>query len=477
MVAGMLAATLFGIFLIPSHCAYFQILRERLHGVLEKWKEDTDRSMNKSRSSRQDEIAEALGLESGGAPRRRFRKWLVWLLAILLLVMLAAWMRDRRSQTAHITYKTAAITQGDLNVLVSATGNLIPTNEVEVGCELSGIVKSVTVDFNDRVTVGQPLAYLDGTKYEAAVMQTRAALSSAESRMQQAQATALQREQTLRRLKKAHALSGGKAPSAGELDLAEADTLRAKADIAACQAAIQQAKAVLKIDETNLAKTTIYSPIDGVVLKRNVDPGQTVAATLQTPVLFKLAHDLSRMRLQVDVDEADVGQVREGQIAIFTVDAYPGRTFQAEITQVRFGSQISAGVVTYTTLLNVSNPDQVLRPGMTATAKIEVSKVINALLVPNAALRFTPPEQPPAEKPKTGVVSMMVPQPPLDKSQPTPQNRNRAAAQRLWILDGGQPVAVAATIGPTDGTMTVIEESDLLHAGTEVIVEAEGAKE
>lgn len=433
--------------------------------------------MNRSRSSRQDEIVEALGLETGKAPGRRWKKWLFWVLVILLLLTLAAWVRERTPGKNAIKYKTAAITQGELKVVVTATGNLAPTNEVEVGSELSGIVQSVAVDFNDRVVVGQPLAYLDNTKFEAAVLQTRAALASAESRLQQAQATALQRGQNLKRLKKAHVLSGGKAPSAGELDLAEAETQRAKADSAAALAAIQQAKAALKIDETNLTKTTILSPIDGVVLKRNVDPGQTVAASLQTPVLFVLAQDLSRMKLQVDVDEADVGLVREGQIAVFTVDAYPSRTFQAEITQVRYGSQITNGVVTYTTLLNVANPDLVLRPGMTATAKIEVSKVINALLVPNAALRFTPPERAVAEKPKPGVVSMLVPQPPPDKSKPSPQGRGRASLQRLWLLDDGRPVAVAATTGPTDGTMTVVEESELLHAGTEVIVEAEGAKE
>ncbi|MBI5896242.1 MAG: efflux RND transporter periplasmic adaptor subunit [Desulfobacterales bacterium] len=420
--------------------------------------------MTNPRASRQNEIVQALGLESDNASKRRWRKWLVWGLAILLLAMLAAWVRSRHSGPAHIEYKTAGITQGDLTVVVSATGNLTPTHEVQVGSELSGIIKSIAVDYNDRVTVGQPLAYLDSTKYEAAVMQSRAALTSAESRLQQTQATALQKEQNLKRLNKAHALSGGKAPSAGELDIATADTLRAKADTAAAQAAIHQAKAVLKIDETNLAKTTIYSPIDGIVLKRNVDPGQTVAATLQTPVLFVLAQDLSRMKLQVDVDEADVGLVREGQIAVFSVDAYAGRTFQAEIIQVRYGSQITNGVVTYTTLLNVANPDLVLRPGMTATAKIEVSKVINTLLVPNTALRFTPPEQAQETKPKAGVVSMLVPLPPAEKSKLTPQGRNRAASQRLWILDNGQPVAVAATVGPTDGTLTVIEESERLRA-------------
>jgi HlyD family secretion protein len=421
------------------------------------------------------EITQALGLDPEDKIRGRWKKWLFWAVVLLMLVGLAAWRHGHRSRTSPITFKTAAITQGVLNVVVSATGNLAPTHEVEVGSELSGIVKSVAVDYNDRVTVGQPMAYLDSTKYEAAVMQSRAALVSAESRLQQAQATALQKEQNLKRLKKAHDLSGGKAPSAGELDLAAADALRAKADGAAAQAAIHQAKAALKIDETNLAKTTIFSPIDGIVLKRNVDPGQTVAATLQTPVLFVLAQDLSRMKLEVDVDEADVGLVREGQSATFTVDAYAGRTFQAEITQVRYGSRITNGVVTYTTLLNVANPDLVLRPGMTATAKIEVSKVFNALLVPNAALRFTPPETTQEEKPKSGVVSMMVPQPPPDPAKPAPPGGGRSAVQRLWVLEAGRPVAIAATVGPTDGTMTVIEESDLLRAGTEVIVEAESA--
>jgi HlyD family secretion protein len=415
------------------------------------------------------EIARTLALEPSGHAPRRWKRWLKWGLPILVVVAAALLLLINNGK-ATTQYSTAEVTRGDVTVTVTATGNLAPTNEVEVGSELSGIIKTVLVDFNDRVTAGQPLAHLDPTKFEAVVMQSRAALSAAQARQQQAQATLLQKEQSLNRLRRAHELSGGRAPSAGELEMAEADLERARADIASARAAIDQARATLSVDETNLSKTTIYSPINGVVLTRNVQPGQTVAASLQAPVLFVLAEDLTRMELRVDVDEADVGQVKQGQEATFTVDAYPERAFSAHIIQVRYGSQITDGVVTYTTLLDVQNPDLALRPGMTATADIVVQRIEDAVLAPNSALRFRPTQETPREQfGSRGVMGLLIPRPPVAGRRPDTMLEPRKRQQHLWVLNDNQPVPITITTGPSNGVATVIT-SDNVEPGTAVIV-------
>jgi HlyD family secretion protein len=425
--------------------------------------------MENSNHTASNEIARTLALDPSGHAPRRWKRWLKWGLPILVVVA-AALLLLMNNGEATTQYSTAEVTRGNVTVTVTATGNLAPTNEVEVGSELSGIIKTVLVDFNDRVATGQPLAHLDPTKFEAVVMQSRAALSAAQARQQQAQATLLQKEQSLNRLRRAHDLSGGRAPSAGELEIAEADLERARADIASARAAIAQARATLSVDETNLSKTTIYSPIDGVVLTRNVQPGQTVAASLQAPVLFVLAEDLTRMELRVDVDEADVGQVEQGQEATFTVDAYPDRTFSAHIVQVRYGSQITDGVVTYTTLLDVRNPDLVLRPGMTATADIVVQRIEDAVLAPNSALRFRPTQETPREQfGSRGVMGLLMPRPPAAGRRPDTTIAPRNRQQHLWILNDNQPVPITITTGPSDGVATVIT-SDNVEPGTAVIV-------
>lgn len=425
--------------------------------------------MHHSGRSTDSDIARTLGIDD---PSGRWHRWKIgvgWGLLIGVLIVAALfWLRNDRRATTD--YSTAWITSGNLMVTVSATGNLAPTNEVEVGSELSGIVQAVLVDFNDRVRVGQPLARLDPTKFEAVVMQSRAALAATQARLQQARATLLQNEQTLQRFQRAHVLSAGRAPAAGELEAAEADLERARADVASTLAAIDQARATLRVDETNLSKTTIHSPINGIVLKRNVDPGQTVAASLQAPVLFILAEDLTQMELRVDVDEADVGQVEEGQAATFTVDAYPERTFSAHITQVRYGSQITDGVVTYTTLLKVENPELVLRPGMTATAEIVVQTIDDVLLAPNAALRFRPAqEQARPQRSGRGVLDIILPRPPMRTQRPDRPPPPGERQQRLWVLRDNQPTPIVVTTGPTDGVSTVITGGDI-QTGLAVIV-------
>ena len=301
------------------------------------------------------------------------------------------------------------------------------------------------------------LARLDTTMLEAQVNQSRSALAASRANLLLAQANLLEAKTGLERFVRVSELSGGKIPSKQDFDTADAALKRAQATEAMINANIAQAEAKLRIDETNLEKAIILSPINGIVLNRSVEKGQTVAASLQAPVLFTLAEDLTKMELHVDVDEADVGQVKEGQQATFTVDAYPERTFPAHITQVRYGSQSSEGVVTYLTVLNVDNSDLSLRPGMTATADIVVMQVNNALLVPNSALRYSPPQQ---EAKSTGtaggsLLSKLFPRPSRTRVKKSDESSNRKK-QRVWILRDNKPVAIPVTTGATSGIMTEI---------------------
>jgi HlyD family secretion protein len=370
-----------------------------------------------------------------------------------------------------VQYKTQEAKQGDLVVRVTATGTLEPTNEVEVGSEISGIVKTVGADYNDKVKVDQVLARIDTSKYEAQETQLKAALEAAQARILQAKATLNETQTKLAQLQRVRELSNGKVPSQTEFDAAQAAFERAKADGASAAAAVAQAEATLKATQTDIGKAVIRSPINGVVLTRSVEPGQTVAAAFQAPVLFTLAEDLTQMELHVDVDEADIGQVKEGQEATFNVSAYLDRTFEAKIVQTRFGSETVDGVVTYETVLQVDNADLSLRPGMTATAEIVVQKVRNALLVPNAALRFSPPAQGP-KRVSRGLVGMMLPGPPRFGAPQETVDMNKKQ-QTVWVLQEGQPVAVSVTVGASDDVMTEILSGDL-KPDTPVIVDTMG---
>ena len=410
-------------------------------------------------------------LALGPQPRRRGFpwRWLVWPgLAVLLLLALLKWGLHR--DDAAIQYKTDEAEQGDLTVTVSATGNLQPTNQVDVSSEVSGTIATVAVDYNGVVKAGQVLARLDTTKLAAQANQSKAAVDEARASLLQVQATLEQAEREMNRLTGVKKLSGGKLPSAQELDSAEAALKKARADEAAGKAKIAEAEAKLQVDQTNLDKAVIVSPINGVVLTRSVQPGQTVAASLQAPVLFTLAEDLTKMELQVAVDEADVGQVRADQQATFTVDAYPDRSFPARITQVRYGSQSKEGVVTYLTVLNVDNSDLSLRPGMTATADIVVKKISNALLVPSATLRFTPEEKPTARSEGGSLLSKLFPRP----AHPKKKKEIKAGGkkqQRVWTLKDNRPLEIPITTGATSGSMTEVVSGEVT-AGMPLIVEA-----
>jgi HlyD family secretion protein len=412
-------------------------------------------------------LKQLLDTKSGGLFSRR---WL-WLAAALIAIAVAGWLFLRNGdEAAAPRYATEAATVGTLVVKVSATGNLQPTNQVDVGSELSGIVDQVFVDDNDEVKKGQVLARLDLSKLQDAVAKSRASLVAAEAQVLQAQATVAEARAALSRFRQVSQLSGGKVPSRSEMDTAEANLKRAEANVASARASVTQARATLQSDETNLGKANIRSPINGVVLARQIEPGQTVAASFQAPVLFKLAEDLAKMELQVDIDEADVGQVRAGQKATFSVDAWPGRQYSAVITRVGFGSQVKEGVVSYLAVLEVGNDDLSLRPGMTGTAEINTLTRENALLVPNAALRFTPAPTDTAQKKSGGsVVSALMPRPPRPARKV--QETTKGGNQRVWVLRDGQPVAVDVRTGATNGRVTEITGGSLT-AGTQVITEA-----
>lgn len=426
----------------------------------------------KSKINPQADVAEILEIDQLSGGGKRLKRWvIIALLAILPLVVYMLFWRNSDKSNA-VQYKTVEVQRGNLTVIVTATGTLQPTNKVDVGSELSGIMKSVYVEYNDRVKVGQVLAKLDTSKIEAQVTQTKASLESAKAKVLQAQATVTETRAKLAQLKQVWELSNNKMPSQAELNAAEAALERALADETSAKAAVTQAQAALDAYETDLSKTVIRSPINGIVLTRSIEPGQTVASAFQAPVLFTLAEDLTQMELHVNVDEADVGKVQKGQKATFSVSAYPNRTFEALISQVRYGSSTTSGVVTYETVLKVNNSDLSLRPGMTATADITIKKVENAVLVPSGALRFTPPVQE-EKKPSAGLVGSLLPRP------PSPSTKQREDAnkkeQRVWTLKDGQLSAISVTIGVTDGSMTEVVTGDI-NPGMAVVVDTVSAE-
>jgi len=422
-----------------------------------------------------------------GLARRWWQSITLWL-AVLVLAAGAAgwwyWQTAKRAQAAP-RYVTQPVQRGQVRLTVAANGTLQPTRSVNIGSELSGTVRRVLVDVNDRVGKGQVLVELDTTKLDAQVLRSRAAVASAQARLAQAQATVKEARAALARLEEVARLSGGKVPSAAELDSGRAAYDRAQADEAAARASVQDARAALANDETNVTKASIRSPIDGVVLSRAVEPGNAVAASLQAVTLMTLAEDLSRLRLEVSVDEADVGAVQPGQAASFTVSAYPSRPYPARTTRVAFGSTKTDNVVTYITYLEVDNADMSLRPGMTAAATITSTERNDVLTVPNTALRFKPaasgdgaPAQgaaPAASGDKGGgIMGQLMPRMP----RPTGQRRSGAegggkggaAPRQIWVLEDGVPMAVRVKVGISDGRVTEVE-GEGLQPGMQVITD------
>jgi HlyD family secretion protein len=366
-------------------------------------------------------------------------------------------------------YQTKPVTRGDITTHVTATGTVEPTNVVDVSSELSGIVRAVLVDYNDRVSKGQELARLDMDKLEAQVAHSNATVAAKQAMVAQAEASVEEAQKKLARLK---TLARKKITSQQDLEAAEATYNRSLAELASAKADVKVAGADLQTAETNLAKAHIYSPIDGVVLERDVDPGQTVAASLSAPVLFTIAEDLTNMELQVDIDEADIGAVQVHQTATFTVEAYQGREFPAVIEELRYASETTDGVVTYKGILTVDNKEMLLRPGMTATAEIVVKQVKDGLLIPNAALRWSPPETAAGED-KRSLLDSILPRPPQHRKVAKVEAKD--GQRTVYILKDDMPTAVQIRTGATDGGNSLVVEGKL-SVGDKVIVDNTTAK-
>lgn len=295
--------------------------------------------------------------------------------------------RQRDAEAATGAYRTVPVERGDIRVAISSTGTLSAISTVTVGSQISGQVTDVLVDFNDQVKRGQVIARIDPKTYEAQIAQGNAQVANARATLTQAQATLVNAELDYRR--KAD-LGARQLVARSDVDLARAALDQARAQVNAAQASIRQQSAATETTQVNLDRTVIRSPVDGVVLTRSIEPGQTVAASLQAPELFKIAEDLAKMKIELAVDEADIGQVRAGQGVSFTVDAFPDRQFRGTVEQVRLSATTTNNVVTYPVVVTVDNSDGTLLPGLTVNAEIEVSRRDDVLKVSNAALRFKP---------------------------------------------------------------------------------------
>lgn len=383
-----------------------------------------------------DSIEKTLGM--GASPRRPWKKYLI--LALIAAVGAGVWAWVHAQNDSQIRYITAPAEIKTLTTTVSATGNLEPTNTVEVGIEVSGTIEEVLVDYNDRVHVGTLMARLDTTRLDSQVTSSKASVARYRANISEAEASYLNAKNEWERVQKMAAATQGNYPSRQEIDNARAAMEKAQAQVAAAKALLEQAQAELLTNEDNVRKAAVVSPAEGIVLQRKVEPGQTVVASMQTPVLFTIAEDLTKMQVILSVDEADVGEVREHQKVAFTVDAYPDQKFHGIITQLRLNSEILNGVVTYDTVVDVDNSDLLLRPGMTVSARITTGVLENVLTVPNAALRFTPPsEQKNGEK----------------------KAKTNSQTQYVWVLRHNQPVKIAVKTGKSDGSSTLIAATGL----------------
>lgn len=347
-------------------------------------------------------------------------------------------------------YDTARAERGDITEAVTASGVLNPVNTVEVGTQVSGTISRIYADFNSPVKKGELIAEIDPSILEAKVAQSRAGLMQARADLETARAALTDAGRELKRKKN---LLAREIVPQSEFDKAETAHLKAKAEVASAKARVALSEATLKQDETNLGYTKIRSPVDGIVISRNVNVGQTVAASFQTPTLFAIAEDLTKMQINASVDEADIGKVSLGQQVRFTVDAYPDLTFTGTVSQVRLAPTTIENVVTYDVVLEVENPDFMLKPGMTATVSIIVSEKKGVLVVPVSALTYTPPPQEGAEG----------------------QRPRRYEKEGIWTLKGGEPVRVEITTGASDGEYVEITSGGLKE-GQEVIVRSNGQK-
>ncbi len=401
----------------------------------------------------------------GEKPRPRWRRWMKFWLPAVIVLALVLLISTCSGGGEGPSYITEEVERGSLDLTVTATGSLRPTNQVTVGSEVNGPVERVLVDVNDRVTRGQVIAVINTEIIDQQIAQSRANLNAARASLTQARATLDVDTAQLARLEEVRRLSDGRVPSQVELEQAQAAVSRDRAAVASARANIEAAQASLQANLTTRSRAVIRAPVTGVVLARQIEPGQTVVASFNTVTLFVIAEDLSAMQLRVSIDEADVGAVEAGQRASFTVDAYPGRRFPARVERVDLASgntvenqAAAAGgnsVVSYEARLAVDNPEGLLRPGMTATATISTQSTGQVLLVPNAALRFRPDAQ---EQAGGGVFN---PQIGLEE-QEQQSGIGVGSRQQVQVLqEDGSLRAIEVVTGQSDGRRTAVRSADL----------------
>jgi len=372
-------------------------------------------------------------------------KKLVAGIVLLILIFGAGGYYLRESRKKEPTYRTEDVSRGNVRATVTATGTVNAVTTVQVGTQVSGTIKGIYVDFNAPVKKGELLAQIDPAIFEAQVQQARANLLQAKANEAKAEASLSDAKRSRDRYRM---LFQRNLVAQGDLDAAETNAQVFLSQLSAASAQVAQTRAALSLAETNLRYTRILSPVDGTVISRNVDVGQTVAASFQTPTLFTIAQDLKRMQIDTNVDEADIGKVKVRMPVEFTVDAYPDSIFQGRVAEVRIAPINVQNVVTYDVVVRVDNPDMRLKPGMTANVSVILADKAGVLRVPNGALRFRPAEDGRGLKPVA----------------------SRGREQAVWVLRDNTPQRVAVTPGISDGTFTEIH-AGTLREGEQVILE------
>lgn len=358
---------------------------------------------------------------------------------VLAIAGLALYLYSGKKEVTQ--FRTEKAARGDIEAAVTASGAVNAVTNVLVGTQVSGAIKNIYVDFNSPVKKGRLIARIDPASFEAQVQQSRANLLLAKANLEKSEATLADARRTLDRNR---VLFEKDLIARSDLDTAQTNYETSKAQVSASKAQVYQAEAALSISETNLGYTRIISPVDGTVVSRNVDVGQTVAASFQTPTLFTIAQDLTKMQIDASVAEADIGSMKAGQRVNFTVDAYPDFPFEGKVSEVRNAPIILQNVVTYDVVVKVANPELKLKPGMTANVSIIVASRHGVLRVPNAALRFRPSANGKA---------------PLDKDR------------SVWVVEDGKPKRIKVATGISDGGYTELVSGDIKE-GQELIVES-----
>lgn len=383
------------------------------------------------------------------------KKTISYTVVIILLIMLVLFFLPNKDQSQD-SYLTEALKKGDMTIIVSASGYIEPLESVDVGSEVSGTIMEVYVDNNDIVTEGQSLAQLDRTKYESIVNQNMALLDAAKATLESMEAKLKKTESIVDRNKELRKSTNGSLPSKNDWENDWANYLSAKADVANAKAQVEQSSHALTSAQYDLKRTLITSPIDGIILVREIDPGQTVAAAFQTPVLFTIAKNLTEMELRVDVDEADIGKVATGQAASFSVDTYSEEVFNATVKKVRVNSEVVDGVVTYETIMDVNNSQLLLKPGMSADADIVTKSIKDVFIVSRSGLLFNPVEKQDTKAFQFG-----------EKKKTTIDQK-----PHVWVLKENTPEKVYVKVIDREGSKSAIE-SDQLHEGDLIILAQE----